>query len=175
MMQRITDTAAKLLLFVAGVLITIATVSLLIQVVSRYFFNAPTVWSEELAIFCFVWSTMLAVPVAFLRRDHIVIDFVVKAMPDRMQPWVVKGTDLICAATMGTIGYFAWALLPAAGRQSLSGLSMLLDSRVPLSLLYLAIPVGCALSVAFIGYRLVIPIAAGMKTDEPVDSTRVEV
>lgn len=173
-MKAITDLLAKVLLTLAGVLITISTVSLLVQVISRYFFNAPTVWSEELAIFCFVWSTMLAVPVAFLRREHIVIDFVVTRLPERLQPWVIKGTDVICAATLGIIGYFSWLLLAAAGRQSLSGLSMLFETRVPTSALYLAIPVGCGLCVLLILYRLTVPLTEGVDGTEAVDSTRVE-
>lgn len=157
-MRRITDVAANALLFIAGVLITVSTVSLLIQVISRYFFNAPTVWSEELAIFCFVWSTMLAVPVAFLRREHIVIDFAVKPLPPRLQRLVVSATDLICVATFAVVGFYAVRLLEAAGRQSLSGLSMMFGSSIPLSSLYLAIPVGCVLCVVFILYRIVVPI-----------------
>lgn len=144
------------LLLAAGLLITISTVSLLLQVVSRYFFNAPTVWSEELAIFCFVWSTMLAVPVAFFRREHIVIDFAVNALPGALRTLVSLLTDVICVITLGVVGYFSVRLLAAAERQSLSGLSMLVDATVPLSALYLAIPVGCFASVALIIGRLVL-------------------
>lgn len=173
-MKRLIDLLATTLLLLAGLLITTSTVSLLIQVVSRYFFNAPTVWSEELAIFCFVWSTMLAVPVAFLRREHIVIDFVVTRIPQAIQSWVIKGTDVICAVTLGVIGYFSWQLLSAADRQSLSGMSMLFQSRVPMSALYLAIPVGCALCVVLILYRLTVPLTEGVDGSEAVDTTRVE-
>ncbi|USQ79171.1 TRAP transporter small permease [Ornithinimicrobium faecis] len=174
-MKRISNLVANTLLFVAGVLITISTVSLLIQVVSRYFFNAPTVWSEELAIFCFVWSTMLAVPVAFLRREHIVIDFAVNALPKGLQRLVNPLTDLICAVTLGVIGFFAVRLLEAADRQSLSGLTMLFKSTIPLSSLYLAIPVGCALSVVLILYRIVAPIPAPDPVAEAITSAETEV
>lgn len=174
-MKRITDIVANTLLFLAGVLITISTVSLLVQVISRYFFNAPTVWSEELAIFCFVWSTMLAVPVAFLRREHIVIDFAVNALPHSLQRLVKPGTDLICAVTLGVVGFFAVRLLEAADRQSLSGLSMLFGSSIPLSSLYLAIPVGCALCVVLILYRIVAPIPAPDPVADAVTTPETEV
>lgn len=151
-LSRVCDT----LLLVAGLLITVSTVSLLLQVVSRYFFNAPTVWSEELAIFCFVWSTMLAVPVAFFRREHIVIDFALNALPGAARRLVQPLIDLICVVTLGVVGYFSVRLLSAADRQSLSGLSMLADATVPLSALYLAIPVGCFTSVALILGRMVL-------------------
>ncbi|MFK5635881.1 MULTISPECIES: TRAP transporter small permease [unclassified Ornithinimicrobium] len=157
-MKRITDFVANTLLLVAGTLITISTVSLLIQVVSRYFLNSPTVWSEELAIFCFVWSTMLVVPVAFLRREHIVISFAVDALPHTLQRIVNPLTDLVSAVTLGVVGFYAVRLLSAAERQSMSGLTMLFNTTVPLSYLYLAVPVGCALSVVLIIYRIVVPI-----------------
>lgn len=174
-MKKITDVLANALLFIAGTLLTISTVSLLIQVISRYFFNAPTVWSEELAIFCFVWSTMLAVPVAFLRREHIVIDFLVNILPRTLQRLVVPLTDLICAFTLGVVGYFAINLLHAAERQSLSGLTMLFKTTVPLSYLYLAIPVGCALSVALILYRIVFPIPAPDIVAEAISTPETEI
>lgn len=174
-MKRITDLLANALLFIAGVLITISTVSLLIQVISRYFFNAPTVWSEELAIFCFVWSTMLAVPVAFLRREHIVIDFAVNALPRSLRRLVNPLTDLICAVTLAVLGYFAVQLLHAAGRQSLSGLTMLFKTTIPLSSLYLAIPVGCFLCVALILYRIVSPIPAPDPVADAISTPETEI
>lgn len=167
-MKRITDIVANALLLVAGTLITISTVSLLIQVISRYFLNSPTVWSEELAIFCFVWSTMLAVPVAFLRREHIVISFAVDALPLTLQRIVNPLTDLVSAVTFGVIGFFAVQLLASAERQSMSGLTMLFNTTIPLSYLYLAVPVGSALCVVLILYRIVVPIpvAHAIKTPE---------
>lgn len=175
MMKRFADILANALLFLAGVLITISTVSLLVQVISRYFFNSPTVWSEELAIFCFVWSTMLAVPVAFLRREHIVIDFAVNALPQALRRLVNPLTDLICAMTLGVIGFFAVRLLDAADRQSLSGMTMLFKTTIPLSSLYLAIPVGCALCVVLILYRIVAPIPAPDPVAEAVTSAETEI
>lgn len=156
------------LLLVAGVLITVSTVSLLTQVVSRYFLNTPTVWSEELAIFCFVWSTMLAVPVAFFRREHIVIDFAINALPRLVRRVINPLTDLICAFTLGVVGYYSVRLLSAADRQSLSGLSMLADATVPLSYLYLAVPVGCFLSVALILFRMALPAKDDAAPADPV-------
>ena len=169
-MKRITDIVANALLMVAGTLITISTLSLLTQVISRYVFNSPTVWSEELAIFCFVWCTMLAVPVGFLRREHIVIGFAVDALPRALQRVVNPLTDLVSAVTLGVIGFFAVRLLAAAERQSMSGLTMLFDTRIPLTYLYLAVPVGLALCVVMILCRIAMPLsksnpaADGIKT-----------
>lgn len=174
-MKRLIDVLANALLFVAGLLLTVSTISLLIQVVSRYFFNSPTVWSEELAIFCFVWSTMLAVPVAFLRREHIVIDFAVNALPRTLRRLINPLTDLICAVTLGVIGFFAVRLLEAADRQSLSGLTMLFKATVPLSSLYLAIPVGCALCVVLILYRIIAPVPTPDPVAEAVTTAETEV
>lgn len=174
-MRRVVDVVANALLVVAGTLITISTVSLLIQVVSRYVFNAPTVWSEELAIFCFVWTTMLAVPVAFLRREHIVIDFAVDALPRGVRRIINPATDVVSAVTLGVIGFFAVRLLESAQRQSMSGLSMLFGAEVPLSLLYLAVPVGCALSVVFLLYRIVVPLPPSDAVTDAVNTPETEV
>lgn len=39
------------------------------EVVARYFFNAPTIWAEELSRLVFVFATLLAAP-ALLRQNH---------------------------------------------------------------------------------------------------------
>ncbi len=174
-MKRLIDIVANVLLMAAGLLITVSTVSLLIQVVSRYFLNAPTVWSEELAIFCFVWSTMLAVPVAFLRREHIVIGFAVDALPRGVQRAVGVATDGISALTLGVVGFFAMRLLGSAERQSMSGLTMLFNTTIPLSYLYLAVPVGCALCVVLILYRIVVPIPAPDPVADAVKTPETEI
>ena len=44
---------------------------LVYQVVMRYVFNSPPVWSEELALFLMVWVTFLGVGYGVNRRLHV--------------------------------------------------------------------------------------------------------
>lgn len=41
------------------------------EVVARYFFNAPTIWAEELSRLFFVFATLLAAPALLRHNQHI--------------------------------------------------------------------------------------------------------
>jgi TRAP-type C4-dicarboxylate transport system permease small subunit len=78
-----------------------------IQVVARYAFNSPTIWSEELAISLFVWSTMLAIPLGLRRGEHLTLDVLGKYLPAKTTRWVA----LITALTTGAVMLFLLSLI----------------------------------------------------------------
>ena len=45
------------------------------QVISRYILHVEMLWSQEMALFCFVWSSFLGAGIAVRRRIHFVFDF----------------------------------------------------------------------------------------------------
>ncbi|GAF13727.1 TRAP-type transport system, small permease component, predicted N-acetylneuraminate transporter [Bacillus sp. JCM 19045] len=45
------------------------------QVASRYFFNAPSSFSEELAKYCFVWLALFGSAFVFGEKGHMAIEF----------------------------------------------------------------------------------------------------
>lgn len=61
---------------IAGVLIlTTIVVTVTAGIFSRYVFNSPFPWTEELATFLFIWLSFLGAGVAAARRKHVVVDF----------------------------------------------------------------------------------------------------
>ena len=54
-----------------GILVVIETGILFIGVVSRYIFNRPVTWSDELASILFLWLAMLGAVVAYRRNEHM--------------------------------------------------------------------------------------------------------
>ena len=53
------------------------------QVVFRYFFDSPLVWSDELARYLFVWASFLGWIIAARRRSHLSIDMLSMKLPPR--------------------------------------------------------------------------------------------
>lgn len=53
------------------------------QVVMRYVFNAPLVWSEELARMVFVYLTFVGAALAFHRRENLRLPILTDALPRR--------------------------------------------------------------------------------------------
>lgn len=46
------------------------------QIITRYFFNAPSTISEELLTYTFAWMAMLAAAYMFGKRDHMRMGFI---------------------------------------------------------------------------------------------------
>lgn len=68
-------------------MMAIMTILVFLQVLSRYLFNTPLGWSEEVARFAFVWLSFLGA--AFLVRadGHIRVSLLVDQLPDA--GWIV--------------------------------------------------------------------------------------
>src|SRR5438045_8497956 len=81
----------------------------LAQVVSRYVFDRPLVWSDELARYLFVWCAFLGWIVAARRRSHLAIG----VLAERCGP---RGRALFALAASAAALIFA-ALLFAYGLQ----------------------------------------------------------
>jgi TRAP-type C4-dicarboxylate transport system permease small subunit len=58
------------------------------QVVMRYAFNAPLVWSEELARMVFVYLTFVGAALAFHRRENLRLPILTDALPRRGRRWL---------------------------------------------------------------------------------------
>lgn len=46
------------------------------QIITRYFFNAPSTFSEELLTYSFTWMSLLASAYVFGKRDHMRMGFI---------------------------------------------------------------------------------------------------
>lgn len=126
-----------------------------VQVLARYIWNSPTVWSEELAISLFVWSTMLAIPLGLRRGEHLTLDVVSRYLPARAIRWMALAIALLTSAVFVILGWLTLGLLPAANRQLLAGIAGGLGIEAKVSWVYLAVPVGAVLAVVFTAERAV--------------------
>ena len=55
----------------ATVLVALEALILFAGVISRYVFNAPLTWSDELASILFLWLAMLGAVIALRRDEHM--------------------------------------------------------------------------------------------------------
>lgn len=112
------------------------------EVVARYFFNAPTIWAEELSRLFQVWGTWLAAAWLLQNRQLIAVGVVWHRLPlaaKRLTSFV--NLLLIAAFCAVAIGYGTSIVLDSLrfGRKSATMLDL------PLWLNEIAVPVGCAL------------------------------
>lgn len=155
LLSRACGALERALTAVAIVALATISVSLVVQVVLRYFFNQPSVWSEELATLCFVWLVMMSIPVALRQHEHIALEFLLVRLPSVVRAVMDKIITLLVLATFAFVGYLSLILLPLASRQQLTGLSLMGGFEVSLSAMYVAAPIGCACAVVFCVENLV--------------------
>ncbi|MBL0406758.1 TRAP transporter small permease [Microvirga aerilata] len=75
------------------------------QVVWRYLFNDPLVWSEELARYVFIWISYLSAWVAWKSRSHIALDAVTYLNSPAMNAWTNRIVEVL------VVGYCLYTLL----------------------------------------------------------------
>ena len=71
--------AALLLSFVAII------VCVILQIVSRYVFNQPLTWTEEVSLFAFCWFTFLGAAACSWEDSHLAVDFFYNRMGKRLK------------------------------------------------------------------------------------------
>lgn len=132
-----------------GALVAGMTITTFLQVVCRYVFNSPLVWSEELARYLFVWIALVGAGAAVRTGGHFGLDLLYRNLPPTVRPWVAGLVSLIVAA-------FA-AILLVQGLRETAQASVQWASSLPFRMhwAYAAIPCGAALMLWHVAARWV--------------------
>lgn len=130
---RIVVNAEKFALYI---LISAAFGLTFLQVVLRYLFDSPLVWTDELVRYLFVWIVMVGAGASIRFDGHFALTALVATLSDKWKRLLAVGVDLTVAA-------FALLLLVQGINMTLGGASEEASS-LPFRMLwfYLAIPVG---------------------------------
>ena len=87
---RLDRTLGVLTEFPAAVLVALEALILFAGVVSRYVFNAPLTWSDELASILFLWLAMLGAVIALRRDEHMRLTTFIGLMSPRRRAWSTR-------------------------------------------------------------------------------------
>ena len=85
-MKALRNLLNTILNLVAGLSLTAMVILTTYQVITRYVFNAPSTWSEELVGYLFAWSTMFGAAIVSGERGHMNIPILV----DMLKPGAKK-------------------------------------------------------------------------------------
>lgn len=108
-----------------------------LQVVSRYIFNKPITWTEEMARLLLVWITFVGAYIALKRNQHVYFFYLLNKLPEGLKRAVSITIDIIvCVFFIGTI----WAGFRLVN-QTHSVRSVTLEF-VRWSYVYAAVPIG---------------------------------
>jgi TRAP-type C4-dicarboxylate transport system permease small subunit len=96
----------------AALCVAIITGAFWYEVVSRYFFSAPTTWAYDLASFVLCPMIFLAIPEMTRRRAHVAVSYLADGMPPharaRLTTAVLLAAALVCFAAAWIAGSETW-------------------------------------------------------------------
>jgi TRAP-type C4-dicarboxylate transport system permease small subunit len=142
-MKKLIDKILEIIMIAMVITITIAVVW---QVMSRYIFNAPSSFTEELAKFLLIWITFLGAIYTSNKKLNIAIDL----LPGRLKPpfsnylkiiihsFVILFSLVVMVTGGSNLVYLNWIL----GQQTAA-------LQIPIALVYLILPVSGVLIIFY--------------------------
>lgn len=124
------------------------TLILFANAVLRFAFNSPLGWTEELVTGLMLWLTMLGFTLGVRRRESIEIRAFVGRFPVRVQVWLKLATDLLAAAVLLHLAWFAYLYVTKFGGDPSPYL------RLPKGFFLAALPVGATVAALVVLFQL---------------------
>lgn len=118
-------------------------VIVLVQVFCRYVLNDSLIWSEEVVRFGLYWMTMLTIALAADRRGHITMDMLEASLGPSWRKRLIWINAILTSIFLGILSYYGVLLI---GR---SWETMTAITGIPMSLVYMATPIGCLPAIIF--------------------------
>lgn len=142
--------------YTIAVLAIIVTVLMLVQIIGRYFFGNAISWSEEIVRYLFLWIIMLGASYATREKANITIDLLSKSLKGKQKfiiDTIVTVLWLVVCIYICIISFDYTMFMKESGATS----TVL---RIPLWLVYLAIPTGFSL----MGIRVILNYVIDIRT-----------
>ncbi len=135
-MNKFREVMDQVMRFLNAITFAFLTLLAVWQVVTRYFLNDPSTWSEELASYMFAWVTLLGAAYVFGQMGHMNIPILIDRLSQQAQKVLMVVIQLIILA-------FALVVLIYGGIQitSLTMGQMSSSLGVPMGYFYLSLPV----------------------------------
>ena len=125
----------KVLEFICCTLLSLMTILVTCQVVSRYVLNNPSTVTEELVLFSFVWMGLLGGAYLFGKNEHMAMTFLFDKLSEKNQIKVRIFFELVIMAFAVFILVFGgWNMSKLSMGQLSSSL------QIPMGYIYLALP-----------------------------------
>lgn len=125
-----------------AVLLGFLIVSLFAQVISRYLFNFPIMWTDEIGRYVFIWIVYLGSAAAFKNKAHLIVDVFTQKMSPKLQFYL--NLFFYMVITLFLFLVFVYGLQYAMNNMGNPAYS---TSVVSLGAAYASVPVGALLMI----------------------------
>ncbi len=131
---------ARIEAWALGALVLAMTGVTLAQVVARYLFGEPLIWSEEAARYLFVWVSMLGAALALRGGQHYALSALVERLPPGAAARLARAL-----AFLVTLGFILLLFATGLAETHQAHLQEAATLPMRMSLAYAALPVGAGL------------------------------
>ena len=139
--------------FLAGMLLLVMVFIVTYEIIARYLFNAPTIWSIEVVTFLMVWFGFMTLGFTQRARRHVHVDLLVGSFsPKTATAWSLITLAATLIFTIA-LGYFSWE---SFWHSLMIGQTTTTPWSPVIWPIKLALPFGCIL----LGIQLVFDIAS---------------
>jgi TRAP-type C4-dicarboxylate transport system permease small subunit len=135
---------AKPFRYLISIFLLVIVIVTILQVIFRFIFDSPLVWSDELARFTLIWMTFIGAAIVSFDDKHLAVELI----QEKLTPKLKLITTLMMRALI-----IAFLIITAVSSIELIQVSHYLNSgalEIPFSYWRIAAPVGCILMVIFI-------------------------
>lgn len=142
----ISDGIELLIKYLCSLFLAITVIVVMLQVILRYLFHSPIFWFEELTRYLLVWVSFLGLPIIYRHGEMACVDILVKKISAKnlinkvIVEIIVKIVILVSLFILGSFGV-KLVMTPTIKHQLSPSM------RMPMSVLYAAVPVGCFLTI----------------------------
>lgn len=126
----------------------------------RYVLNAALPWAEEADRYLFIWLTFVGASITMRAQAHIAVDILVRSLAPARREWVAM-LSYVCILAFVAIVFWASDRVI-----EVTSMTRTTATDIPMSWVYMAVPVGCAL-IAIETLRLMAGTLARITKGEP--------
>lgn len=121
------------------------------QVITRFVFNDPSVFSEELAKYCFVWLVLFGSAYVFGEAGHMSIEFIKDKFPQKLKMAVEIFIEFVVIV-------FAYLILIKGGSAvtELAWTQLSASLKIPVGYLYAAMPASGVCIIFYCIYNILL-------------------
>ncbi|OZI51311.1 TRAP transporter small permease [Bordetella genomosp. 4] len=125
---------------IAQILLVASAAAAFYQVIARFILQSPADWSEVLTRALLIWTVLLGIALAFRQGAMISVELLHNLLKGRKQRWLEHLIAIVC---IGFLVFIAWIGGQMTYRVRFQNVPSL---DIPISWIYLAIPVGASLA-----------------------------
>lgn len=140
----------KIIEYILAALVAIMVAGCAWQIITRFILGNPSKWTEEFLRYALIWLTMLGVPYAYGKEQHLSIGFITNTFSKKnsvLDKIFVEAVVLVLSIFVMTVGG-CMVVANAAGQVSPA-------LHLPMEFYYLGIPICGVLMILYSGQRLI--------------------